>query len=353
MWNETFHKFLIDNGFVRSDIDYCLYNSKNVKLIIFVDDIIACGAHKSDIETFIEKLKNAFKMSNLGQLEWFLGIEICQQNGYITMGQSMYVNKLLNRYDMQDCRELHVIGDNSLLNNDVSNYLPDNKQYRSLIGSLIYLMVCTRPDICYIVSKLSCFLEKPTENNWLMAKNILRYLKYTKDYKLTFSKNECIADRTLRGYCDASWASGSDDRRSVTGYCFVVNPGGCTISWKSRKQPTVALSTTEAEYMALTEATKEALYLRSLLSDIDEQYNMSRPVVLYEDNQGAMALVKNPVFHNRTKHIDVRFHFIREHFTSGHIDLEYVCTENMVADCLTKLVTKAKQIKCNPLLFGI
>lgn len=175
--------------------------------------------------------------------------------------------------------------------------------YRELIGALIYLAVATRPDISNAVSRLAQFSNNLKKQHWLTAKRVLRYLAGTTDYGLLFFR----ADQPLIGYSDADWGGCALDRQSYSGYVFLL--GGATISWKSQKQRTVALSSTEAEYISMTEATKEGLYLRSLLTEL----GLSRmaATTLYVDNQGAQYLAHDHLYHPRTKHIDIRYHFLR------------------------------------------
>lgn len=194
----------------------------------------------------------------------------------------------------------------------------------------------TRPDISYAVSVLSQFNTCYDQSHWIAGKRILRYLKGTKDHGLQFRKNH----EPLTGYVDADYAGCIVDRRSYTGYAFKF--AGATISWEARKQRTVATSSTQAEYMALSEGAKEAMYLKNFLSDLGIDV---KKVTLYNDNQGAQKLVRNPIFHNRTKHIEVRHHFIREVYEAGTIDIKYKPTEEMIADVLTKGLHSPKHQK--------
>jgi hypothetical protein len=183
-------------------------------------------------------------------------------------------------------------------------------------------------------------LSKPLKEHWVVAKHVLRYLKGTLDYQL--SNRKCENDLALIGYSDADWASSTDDRRSTTGYCLSLTKAGPLISWKSRKQP---------EYMALAAAVQESLHLTQLLSDVDSGCQ-SRPTVIFEDNQGTIALSKDPVNHQRSKHIDVRYHFIRTELSNGKVIIKYCPTADMVADVMTKPATKAKLVKFGSCIFG-
>ncbi|GBP47094.1 Copia protein [Eumeta japonica] len=209
--------------------------------------------------------------------------------------------------------------------------------YQQLIGSLMYLAVQTRPDISFSVSFLSQFNKCHTNVHWKYAKRILRYLKKTKSFCLKYVKGET----ELVGYVDADWASNSVDRKSYTGYCFVLS--GSAISWESRKQRTVALSSMEAEYMAIAEACKEAIYLRMLLCELTGNL---RTVKLYNDSQSAQKLVANHVCHRKSKHIDIRYHFVKDVINDKVINLQYLPTTAMPADFLTKALSPMKHYKC-------
>ena len=200
-------------------------------------------------------------------------------------------------------------------------------------------MTCTRPDICWIVMTLSQYLSNPLQEHWVAAKHVLRYLKGTLDYELCYRK--CSEDLKLIGYSDADWASSTHDRRSISGYCFSLTETGPLISWRSKKQRTVALSSCEAEYIALAATVQEASYLVQLL---DQLVNVCCPVQIYEENQGTIALSKDPVNRQRSKHIDIRYHFIRSTVNEGKVIL-YCPTTNMIADILTKSVTCSKMQK--------
>lgn len=205
-----------------------------------------------------------------------------------------------------------------------SNLLDDFKLYREIVGSLIYLMTCTRPDLSFVVNKLAQHMSSPCRAHLELAKHALRYLKGTLDYDLKFNKSHCPIQ--LTGFCDSDWGS-SEDRPSISGYCFKLTSFGPLISWKTQKQRTVALSC-EAEYMAITAAIQEAKFLRQLLSDmLGSELSV---VSLFADDQGAISHAKNPVNHQRSKHIDIRFHFIRSEVSQGNIILNYVQSDENV-----------------------
>ena len=204
-----------------------------------------------------------------------------------------------------------------------------NVPYRSAVGCLMYLMVGTRPDLAAAVGVLSQFAADPCPTHWQALKRVFRYIQGTKTYGIEFT----VDGDALQGYSDADWAGDTESRRSTSGYAFMMN-GGC-ISWRSKKQRTVALSSTEAEYMALSEATQEAFWLKVFLCELGEMAK-DEAVKMYEDNKGSIALAKNPEFRKRTKHIDIRYHFVREKVEDGQVVLQYVSTLDMLADLMTK-----------------
>ena len=221
-----------------------------------------------------------------------------------------------------------------------STELEDPRLYRKMVGSLIYIMIGTRPDLSYAVTKLSQSMSKPTKAHLSLAKHVLKYIKGTLNYCLTFKKSD--VPLKLIGYCDSDWGT-SEDRRSITGYGFQLSEQGPLISWKSKKQKVVALSTCEAEYMAMTCAVQEANFLRQLYSDVTNSEKES--VILHVDNKGAIELAKNPVYHQRSKHIDIRYHFIREQVERNIVDLIYVPSDENIADIFTKPASKQKLTK--------
>ena len=205
----------------------------------------------------------------------------------------------------------------------------DQPMYQSAVGSLMYLSVSTRPDITYAVGNLARFCSKPTKAHWTAMKRVLRYLKGTVNYGIRYSQkssSDCV------GFSDADWAGDIDDRKSTSGYLFQISGG--PVAWKSKKQSCVALSTAEAEYVALSSAAQESVWLRQLISEFGR--SLETPTTIFEDNQSAIAMSKNPQFHGRAKHIDIKHHFVREQVSSGAVKLEYCPTEEMTADIFTK-----------------
>ena len=214
----------------------------------------------------------------------------------------------------------------------------DQCTYSNLVGSMLYLAVCTRPDIAYAAGVLSKFMAKPTTAHWSTARGVVKYLASTADVSLICGGTDPLQ---LTGFCDSDFAGDIDSKKSTAGYAFKL--GTAAVSWSSKRQATVAASTVEEEYMSAAQASREALWLRLLLSELGLQ---SESVVIFADNQGAIQLAKNPVVSQRSKHIDVVYHFVRQHVADGTVKFKYVSTQNMIADVLMKPVSKAKHGFC-------
>ena len=269
-WNNMLHDYLINQGFTQSLTDTCVYTKQNAELcivLIWVDDIIIASTSDSCLKVVKEALKCKFKMKDLGKISHFLGIEFLVDNDTISMSQGKYIERLLEKFQMHNCKPKLTPCDPNINKICSEPAEPtDATLYREIVGSLIYAMTATRPDLCYVVTKLSQYMSNPNKNHMSMAKHVLRYLRGTTDQKLVFRIIE-TGEVNLYGFCDSDWANGGD-RRSITGYGFELTPNGPLISWKSKKQQTVALSTCEAEYMSLASAAQEGKFLKSLITDM-------------------------------------------------------------------------------------
>lgn len=340
VWYFKLHSFLISLGFARSACDHSLYtfkSSNNFTMIaIYVDDLVIATISTTLLRNIKAELSNTFEMTDLGELHWSLGLDIIQDRSkhILSINQKKYINHILERFKMTDCKPISTPMDPNaqLQHNENDTNISTDTPYQSAVGSLMYVMVATRPDIAYAVGAVSRFNTTPQQHHWAAIKRIFRYLRATSDFELQFSSS----DPTTIGYCDSDWAGDRSDRRSTTGYLFTLENGA--ISWKSKKQQTVALSSTEAEYMAATHATKEAIWLRKLMQELNHQ--QLHPTTIHIDNQGAQALTRNPVQHNRSKHIDIQYHFVREQVEANQVQLKYLETSNMPADILTKPIAR-------------
>lgn len=270
-----------------------------------------------------------------------LGIKIIRDRGSGTLwlSQELMATELVAKYGLEQSKTKRVpLSPAMKLAKDEGETLDKERYpYSQLVGSLMYLSVSTRPDIAFAVGALARYMSCPTSVHWIAAKGVLRYLAGTKDYRLKFGGSSI----QLVGYCDADYAGDLDTRRSTTGYVFIMN--GAAISWQSKRQPTVAVSTTEAEYMAAAAAVKEGLWLRKLLADFGIGIDT---VKMLADNQSAIKLLRNPISSLRSKHIDVVHHFARERVMRKEVAFIYTATDSMIADVMTKALPNVKHVYC-------
>jgi len=338
IWYNTLAAFLMELGFSPLAADLGVFSKGNVYIAIYVDDILIAGPDLDEINQLKAWLTKRFEMTDLGEISFYLGMEIKRHRPTKTLrlSQRAYLAKILDNLKMQDCKPVATPMDLSKLTPAEKEYASseaDRQWYAGAIGSLMYLMLGTRPDIAFAVSCLSRFMSNPTSAHITAVKRVCRYLKGTQDLELVFRGDLC----PLSGYTDADWAGDTATRRSTSGYIF--NLGSGAISWSSKRQPVVALSSCESEYMGETQATKEAIWLRRLLAGL-LGHEEPMATVIFGDNQGAIALAKNPQFHARTKHIDIQHHFVREKQAEGEVDVQYTPTERQIADGLTKALPK-------------
>jgi len=337
VWFETLTKVLINMGFEQCKLEPCIFFVKiddDIFLIsVFVDDLLAVCRITEYIQSFKEELKKRFEITDLGPASTYLSFEIDRTKTCTFVSQRKYIKTILKKFNMENCKPVNTpmaLGQNL----EEPDQVPIDVPYRQAIGSLLYLALSTRPDITFAVVCLSKYTAEPRKIHWNAIKRIFRYLKGTIDLALCYQKDQPF----LVGYSDANFATDLD-RRSISGYIFKL--GGAAISWKSKKQELVTLSTMESEFVALNHAAKEAIWIKNLLCELSLpvksiESEEPSPVLIYEDNQSCIAASENPKYHQRTKHIDIRYHFIRERIQSGDIILEYMPTNEMTADMLTK-----------------
>lgn len=264
-------------------------------------------------------MKEECEMTDMGLLRYFLGIKVEQSGNGIFISQAKYVNEVLERFNMQESKATitpTVMGLKLSKEDNSKDF--DPSLYKSMVGSLMY-MTATRPDIMYDVSLISRFMERPKEAHWQAAKIILRYVNGTKRFGILYTTLECL---DLIGYIDSDWDGSVDDQKSTSGYVFHMGSGA--ISWASEKQPIVALSTTEEEYVATTAVACQAIWMRRMLRNLCQE--QAKGTVIFCDNSSAIALSTNVVFHKRMKHIDTKFHYIRELVNNGEIVLVHYRT---------------------------
>jgi hypothetical protein len=346
-WNKRIHSELIKLGLAQSLRDPCVYekrtSSEHILMILFVDDIIITSNNMESCDKCFAMLRQAkIDIKNLGELKYSLGIkfERNRQNRTIALDQSKYVNEILTKFKMLDCKPMATPMDtNHALSIKMCPTTPEarremsNIPYREAVGSLMYLAVSSRPDIATAVNIVSRYLNDPGQEHWTAVKRILRYLRGTPDLKLTLGGTSKLV---LNGYADADWGGDLDQRKSTTGY--IIRLGDSVISWRSRRQPTVAKSTTEAEYMSLSDCISEMLYLLPILDAMG--YESAEAIRVMEDNQGCIAVANNAINNSRAKHIDISYHFIRDYIQKGKFQVVYCETLKMIADIMTKPLSK-------------
>ena len=335
-WFECLKTALLDWGFTNSVSDnslfYCRLDNKLLIVLVYVDDILITGEDSSLIHKLIADLNSKFSLKTLGSVSYFLGIEAYRNATGLILTQRKYLQDLLTKTRMITAKSCSTpMCSSKKLFHDDSKPFEQPTMYKSTIGALQYLTL-TRPDIAYSVNKLSQFLQSPTTNHWTACKRLLRYLKGTLDVGICFKPSSRL---NLECFSDADWASSVDDRRSTSGCCIFL--GGNLINWSSKKQHVVARSSTEAEYRALASATAELVWIQSVFKELGIQVE-SIPV-LWCDNMGAISLAENPVFHARTKHIEIDVHFVREKVLSKEVDVRFVPSEEQVADLFTKALS--------------
>lgn len=335
-WNELFTNCLGKYGLKQTHSDRCIFSNGNIYLAIFVDDGILLGPDKIEMRKLLQELTREFKIKMTENPSTFLGMEIKQSEDGIKVKQTNYTKQVLERYGMSDCKPMDT--PISLPSSKEDNFEEGNKKnfpYREAIGNLLYLSNKTRPDLTLAVGLESRHVENPSGQDIMNVKRTFRYLKGTQDTGLSFLASD--KEESLNGYCDADYANDKDTRRSTTGY--IIFFGKSPITWCTRRQPIVALSSTEAEFIAAADCVKELLYLKNLLRELT---NNDVVVNLNIDNQSAMKLCKNGIFNKRSKHIDVRYHFLSENVKQGKVNLFYIPTNENVADMFTKPLAHVK-----------
>lgn len=346
---------MLSEGFKQCKSDYSLYvkqyNGQFVYLLLYVDDLLLAGTDIECVNETKDLLKKHFCMKDLGIAKYFLGISIEQNiiNGILKINQKTFLKQILQKINMSDCKSVATPMDSKCktdcLIREGSETQELETKCRKLIGSLLYATLGSRPDLCASVSILSRFQKCSSKILWNMLKRILRYIKGTIDLNLVFKRSN-TDDSIVVGYVDSDWGGDLVDRRSTTGFVFKIF--GCPVLWGTRKQQTVSLSSTEAEYMALSMATTEACWLKQLLIDFSVHVNH---VLIYEDNQSTIKVAKNPVLHKRMKHIDIKHHFIPEKIVDGTIILNYIETSEQIADLLTKPMPRHTFVKLREFIY--
>ena len=354
-WNEKMVDALLQLQFTPLDSDSCVFVHRGDSYVMFialyVDDLLLFSSSLPRLLHVKGKLSQLFEMTDMGEAHYILGLKITRNRSIrqLCLSQQDYARRVVERYGMTNCNPASTpLTTGTVLSNDDCPSTPpatpvtiNGHTYASVVGAIMYAMLGTRPDLAYSVGCLSRFNSNPGATHVAALKHVLRYLAGTTDYQLVYGSDQG-APFHVYGYCDSDYAACVDDRRSVAGWVFMA-AGGAT-SWQSQKQKSVALSTVEAEYMAACAACKEAVWQRATLAQAG--VSTDHPMLILTDNQGAMALAKNPNHHQRSKHIDVRYHFVRQQVAERTIQLDYVATTHQAADQLTKPLSKVQHDRC-------
>jgi hypothetical protein len=298
------------------------------------------------INTIQEEIAQIFKIMMLGSISWLLGMEVNRdrKRGTLALSQVTYIDSLLRKFNMADCKSVSVPLDPMVqLSREQCPTTPEvtaemeNIPYRTLIGGLVWLATATRPDLALTVCVLSRFIDNPGLPHWNAGKRVLQYLKGTRNFALVYGASDSTLGLDI--FADADGMS-IENRKAISGYAFILN--GAAVSWSSKQQEIVSLSTTEAEYVAITYTAKEAIWFRYFIAELFGPITF--PFIIYNDNQSAIALAHAELgqFHARTKHIDIRYHFIREKIEDRSLEVVYCPTTEMTADVLTKALAAFK-----------
>ena len=349
-WYLKFDEFMITHGYSRSKYDSCVYSkaltSGNfIYLLLYVDDMLLACKQREELEWLKGELSSEFEMKDLGPATKILGMHIIRDRVSKTLflSQTGYVEKVLSRFGMKESKPvLTPLGAQFRLSKqeEPKEYEEvehmKNIPYTSVVGCIMYAMVCTRPDLAYGIGVLSRFMSNPGKHHWHAAKWMLRYLKGTAGLGIVYGRVDKSSDQ-IQGYVDSDFAGDLDKRRSITGYVYTLCGGA--VSWKASLQSVVALSTTEAEYIALSEAVKEAIWLKGLVAELGLEQGS---VNINCDSSSAIQLSKNQKYHERTKHVDIRLHFIRDEIAQEVVNVIKIASECNPADMLTKTLPSVK-----------
>lgn len=357
VWNQKLHSVLVSMGFKRleSDRSVYLYQRGDDRIIvpIHVDDITLTSKSLEALDYFVKELASHFELRDLGPTHFLLGIEVTRDrpNRSIALSQTQYIDDMLDRYKMTESNPVSTPMDPGLrldasMNASSSEDIAFMRTvpYLNAVGALLYLSLTTRPDIAHAASVLARFSSNPGPTHWKAVKHLMRYVKGTKHLKLVYRPDE--SGQLFTSFADADHGGSKDTGKSTGGYLLKCGTGA--VSWRSKLQPIVALSTTEAEYVAAVEAGKEMIWMRNLLGELE--YKFTSPSILSMDNQSAISVAKNPEHHGRMKHLDLRWYWLRDVVEDGLISPQFIPTAEMPADLLTKPLPRVKVEICRKMM---
>ncbi|KAJ0585764.1 putative RNA-directed DNA polymerase [Helianthus annuus] len=343
-WYLKFDEVMKKQGFMKNQVDQCTYlkmsGSNFTILVLYVDDILLASNSLDMLHESKRLLSHYFDMKDLRDASYVIGIEIHRDRhkGILGLSQKAYIHRVLTRYNMQQCKPSvapvvkgDVFGSFQCPTTEVEKEQMSQIPYVSVVGSLMYAQVCTRPDIAYIAGMLGRYQSNPGLDHWKAAKKVLRYLQGTKDYKLTYRRSDHLE---VVGYSDSDFAKCKDDKKSTSGYIFML--AGGPISWKSHKQQLTTTSTMMAEYIAVYNATCHGMLLRNLITGLKVVNSISRPLKLYYDNSAAVSFSNSNSSTGAGLYLDTKYLFVRERVEENNLCIEYISTKDMLADPMTK-----------------
>lgn len=332
-WNARISQSLKRLGFVTTKSDASLFvyscNGELAYLLLYVDDIILTGSSKNLLDKITSSLKMEYPMTDMGRLSYFLGVKVEHNKQGLFLSQRNYATDIIARAGMSDCKPVSTPSDvQKKLAAEEGDQIENPTQYRSLAGALQYLTF-TRPDIAYAVQQVCLFMHDPRQVHMSALKRIIRYIQGTLGHGLQMYKSK---QRTLTAYSDADWAGCPNTRRSTSGYCVYL--GENLISWSSKRQPTVSRSSAEAEYRGVANAVADTCWIRNLLLEL--HHPITRATLIFCDNVSSVYLCSNPVKHQRTKHVELDIHFVRDKVALGEVKVMHVPSAYQYADIFTK-----------------
>ena len=325
---------MLEKGFKINECDKCVY-IKDIKdgyviLFLYVDDMLIIGSNDKMVKSTKDMLNSRFDMKDMGLADVILGIKITRTSESLILSQTHYIDLILERFNKDDVKEVRTPIDPNqpLLKNKGASV--SQVEYSMIIGSLMYLTSCTRPDIAYTVGKLSRFTSNPGDDHWKAIIRILRYLRFTRNYGLHYTRYPVVVE----GYSDANWIPDIKDTKSTSGFVFTL--GGAVVSWKFSKQTIIARSTMKSEFIALDKCAEEVEWLRHFLEDIPEWSKPVLAICIHCDNQSAIGRAQSTMYNGKSRHIRRRHNTIRQLLSTGIITIDYVKSKDNIADPLTK-----------------
>ena len=342
-WHENFDRVVLSDGFKINECDKCIYMKNTDKgyviICLYVDDMLIIGSNIEMIKSTKKMLNSKFDMKDMGVVDVILGIKIFKTSEGYTLSQSHYVEKILSKFGKHDDRPaMTPIDPNLHLFKNTGKCIFQLK-YSQIIGSLMYLMNCSRPDLAYVVSRLSRYTSNLGKSHWTAIIRVLRYLRHTQNYGLHYTRYPAI----LEGYSDAKWISDSNDTKSTSGYVFTL--GEAAVSWKSSKQTCIARSTMESEFIALDKTREEVEWLRNFLEDIPMWTKPVSAICIHCDSEAAIGQARNHIYNGKSRHIRRRHNTVRQLLSSGTISIDYVKSKDNIVDPLTKGLAREQVYK--------